>query len=340
MKTNRKELISVLAKVRPGIGNKEDKFSNFIFTGKNLVTYNEGICIKHPFETDFECSITANEFHVTLQKLKSDKIDLELLDKELIVKSKRSKMRLAITEDEETLNIIKQILPDKKLRFKNLTDDFKEALKSCMFSVDNDETDVLNNLSIDKNQVISSDDVRVTLFEMKEGLKDSFLLPVKSVFELIKFDVNKYCLKEDWIYFKTDDDVLFCSRVISKEYPDMLGFFEFDSTRMRLPDELNDIIDRSIILAEGDKDIDKKITVEIGNGKIKCIGEKDIGRIESEMDLIGKKKAEFVINPIFFNKILTIGCDIAYIGENRLMFKTDNFKHLISLYPTEIEEEE
>ncbi|MBU0659837.1 MAG: hypothetical protein KKF15_13865 [Alphaproteobacteria bacterium] len=151
--------------------------------------------------------------------------------------------------------------------------------------------------------------------------------------ELIKFDVKKFHVGDSWVYFSTDDGVVFCSRVVKEDYYDVDEYFKFDGTRLRLPKALKDSVDTVHILAEGDFDIDKRIDVKIGDGKISCRGERSIGWIESELDIkFSKEEAiEFAINPIFFSQILDKSTTMT-IGEDRALFLSGSFKHLISLY--------
>ena len=62
MKIEREELLKVLSAIRPGLAKKDivEQATHFIFTGQEVLTYNDQICISYPFETDFECSVPAD----------------------------------------------------------------------------------------------------------------------------------------------------------------------------------------------------------------------------------------------------------------------------------------
>ena len=90
-------------------------------------------------------------------------------------------------------------------------------------------------------------------------------------------------------------------------------------------------VDTVSILAEGEYDIDKKIHIEIDKKKMKCKGIKDIGEIEVELSMEFDKKIQFAVNPIFLKDILNKSRKVK-IGNDRILFDTGNFKHLIGLF--------
>lgn len=337
MKVNKQELLDALVAVRPGLAKKAvvEQMSRFIFTEVEVVTYNDRICISYPFKTDFQCSIAAEEFFKVISGLTQKSVELLFKNDKLVIKSGKVKASLSAftAEDElEMLEVLELGSLDKKWR--DLPKDFTEGIFLCLFSASKDMSQLnLTCLKIEDDVIISSDDIRVSHYVMKESIGTSFLIPAESVSELVRFKITKFYLGDSWIYFSTDDGVVFCSKVVKGEYLDFTQYFEFENVRLRLPVDLKQAVETVSVLAEGKFDIDKKISISIVDGKIKCRGEKEVGWIEKEIDIKFKREESiyFEINPIFFSEILA-RTNVMLCGEDKVLFRTDSFTHLISLY--------
>ena len=104
---------------------------------------------------------------------------------------------------------------------------------------------------------------------------------------------------------------------------------------LTFPSELRGIIQSVTILAEGELDVNKMITVTVGKSKITVKAEKERGWIEKSMTF--KYKGEpfsFIINPIFFAQILSHATNFN-LTNNMAQFSTNNFYHVLSLPITE-----
>ena len=334
MKIDRQELLKALSALRPGLAKKDivEQATHFVFIKDKIITYNDQICIMYPFDTGFECSVKADEFYKILSSMTDAEVELISEENKLILNSGSVKSGFTASTDRYVIELVEQMdIPGEWIR---LPGDFIEGLSFCIFSVSKDVSRrILSCINVSGDQIVSSDDNRISQYTMASPVEDSLLIQGSAVLELIKFEIKEYARGQSWIYFKTEDGVVFASRVIEGEYPDASEFFDFEFTRFRLPDNLKQAVEMVSIFAEGDFDIDKKIEVIVKDGKIKCKGEKEIGWAETEADikLKSEEAIKFAINPIFFSQILdhttTICC-----GKDRAMFTTKNFKHLLSLF--------
>ena len=117
------------------------------------------------------------------------------------------------------------------------------------------------------------------------------------------------------------------------EYPDVSGFMEVDGKDLAVPTELKAKLEQASILAEGELEEDKKITVIMDGKKIVCKGERSSGWIEKEMDFKApsiKAKISFEINPLFFADVLTKSTTFT-LGKERAKFSSGSFEHVLSL---------
>jgi len=341
MKINPEKLLKVLDKVKGGLPSESEKVPHFIFYNNNIVAYNYQSCVICPFEFETEKGfvVPADEFYKIISKLKSLKeMDLVIKDAKLKIKGEGVVGQLAcIFDDSSMFEFIDIFNLESKKKYKKLPKDFIEGLKMCMFSTSKDQSQlVLGCLFIDGSFISSTDDLRITDYEMEGAVDDSFLISLKSVDILVNFDMIEYCIDESWIYF-TNGEIIFCCRMINEEFPQIEDFFEFDGVDIKLPDSLKKYIETAAIMAEETFNIDQNVLVKISKDKINIRGEKNIGWIETTTDikLDIENDIEFIINPIFFKTILD-KTNIVKIGENRALFSIGNkFRHLVALLVNE-----
>lgn len=337
MKINPEKLLKALDKVKGGLPSESEKVPHFIFHNNNIIAYNYQACVIYPFEFETEkgFAVPADEFYKIISKLKNlNEVDLTVKDAKLKIKGKGINGQLScIFDDTDMFEFIDILDLESEKKYKKLPKDFIEGLKMCMFSASKDQSQLaLGCLFIDGAFIASTDDVRITDYEMKDEIDDSFLIPLRSVNILVNFDMTEYFADESWIYF-TNGDIVFCCRMVNEEFPQIEEFFEFDGVDIKLPDSLKEYVETAAIMSDGTFDIDQNISVKISKDKINVRGEKDIGWIETSTDikLDIENDIEFIINPIFFKTILD-KTNIVRVGENRALFSIgDNFRHLVAL---------
>lgn len=343
MELNRKELMDVLAKVKPGLAKKsgvKEQSVHFIFTGEHVATYNGNICIVHPLETGEAFSVRGDEFYKILSGIREEEIDLQIVDDTISITTEKTKagMSTVIAEghsvEEEINDVIEQA---NSASWKPVPKRFIEGIYMTMFSAAKEPLHVLSCIMIDGRDLYSSDILRASYYQMDKEMKP-FLLPARNAAELVNFPVTHYYLSEGWVYFKTADDVLFCCDRNMGEYGEKVDtFFTFskkeDPISFTLPESLKEEIDSLLFLSEDETETDKYIIAEFNKGKIKLKGEKrELGWVEKTIDFKEYKGKAFkiTINPAHFSQILSKITE-AKISEIRALFATDDFKHVISL---------
>lgn len=329
MKIRTKELKQIFEKIKPGLAKKDiiEQAKNITFDGKFIFTYNENIGVFFPFETDFICSVPAQELMKIVSDISDEKIDIELSETVLRLTGKNVKAELNILSDINCSDVI----VNQDIKFYSLPEDFQQGITLCSFAASKDINSKFNGIFITENNIFGSDDLRISHFEMKSKMKKPLLIPLSSVLALKEFELKKYGFDDGLVYFKDSDDVLFCTRLLMKDYSNLIFHFEFEGKEIIFPEEIKELVGKAEILSEGDFDIDLKILVKIKDGKLFCIGENEIGNISAYTEIEKDENLEFLINPIFFKGILS-ETNIAKIGNDRILFQTEKFKHLVSLY--------
>ena len=146
MKTEKKDILKVLQKVKPGLAKKAiiEQFTHVIFTSNEVMTYNDEICICHPFTSDFKCSVKADDLWKLLSGLHEEGLILQIEGTELVIKSSKTEAGLSTIVDkdaEEMIDILRlKELEGRWIDLPNEGEDFLRGARLCMFSASRDMT--------------------------------------------------------------------------------------------------------------------------------------------------------------------------------------------------------
>lgn len=337
MEVDRNQLLTILQAAKPGLAKKEimEQAVHFIFTGEDLVTFNDQICIMHPFKTDVPFSVRGEEFYKILKGISEDKFELTYVDDRLkiISESTTAQISALVGEDgkvEEHIESLRQHFVD----WKSIPENFTRGISLCSFSASKDMTQgALTGIFINDKDILSTDKLRGSWFTLKESMPEVVLAAV-DMMELAKFPITSYTISDNWAHFATDDEVVFnCRRVLGK-LPNVKKLFDGEVlAKITLPDELKTIIESVTFLAEGNFDSNKTVECKITKERIYIKAEKDIGWIEKKIRLEKPhkgKELEFTINPVFLAQVLDKSADM-YVLSNRVIFTSEDFKHIMAL---------
>jgi DNA polymerase III sliding clamp (beta) subunit (PCNA family) len=336
LKINKKELINILDKVKPGLSTKEliENTNKFYFTGKEVITFNDEICTRVPYETDFVGTVNAQKFFDLLNKIQTPEIDLTFDEKEIKVQAKKAKA--GITLDPDGVLPIEELgeLPNPK-EFKSIPKNFVDGIFMSSFCVSTDSSNpILSCLYIDGKSIMSSDSYKVFKYELNKKMK-SFLLPAFNIQSIKKYNINKYALTDAWIHFKTTENFILSIRIYpSTEYPDIKELFDgVQGDSFSFPDTTQNILDKAIIFCDGAFDIDTVLNVQIKGKKLTVSSKSDDGWFkESTVSKTKLDYLQFDVNPNFLKQILKLGNDCIIDKEQkRVLFKGDDWKYLFSV---------
>lgn len=333
MKKNKQEMLDVLQTIRPAVSKKAivEQMDCFLFTGKHVYAYNDKISIGIPLKTDFIVGVPSDELYAVLQKCPGEEIEFELTeDGTLSISSKKFRAGIRVVEGS-----LMDSLPDKlmdEVEWHKVPEGFVEALNLCSFSAAKDASVVfLNCVSIQKDKIVSSDNYRISKYELKQKMNHEFLLPLSSVIELCKIGgFTEYAIHEVWALFKNKEGVIFNSRMIQSQYPDTSELFAVKGQRFKFPESIVPAIDACGVFADPVM-IDSRLTIKIGDQKISCRSENEKGWAEYDLEADSKvDDLQFEINPTFLAAILKHATTVVH-GENRLLFRSGAFQHVVAL---------
>jgi DNA polymerase III sliding clamp (beta) subunit (PCNA family) len=356
MKIVKQDLLKVLSLVSPGIAKKDivEQSGHYIFSGKDIATFNDQVCVIHPFESDISFSVKASDLYKIVDNIAEAEFEITLDGDTLNIKSKGTKAKLSTIVSETAMvthliEIIRQAMIGKNF-WKPLPKDFTEGIYLCAFSASRDLTTGVRSCCAIKNDAIyTTDGIRVSTYIMDskmEGKKEKkeiegkiieidpgLLLPAKDASELVKYKVIEYGISDNWAHFKTKEDIIFNCKVMKGEYPfkTIDGLFEEKDPDLTFPTDLKTNIEAIIPFAEGESDSDKSITLNISKGRIECKAKKERGEITKTIESDYEGEAfTMLVNPVFFSQVLRNATEFALLG-NKGQFQSDNFYHVLAL---------
>lgn len=339
MKINRIELRNILAALKPGLAKREfvQQACHFMFSGTDITTFNDKVCISHPFEMDASFSVKGEEFFRLIDGMTDSEITLSLLENKVKVRSKSTTASMAtIGDDQNTLPIIIDTLKKGMKNWQPLPNNFTEGLSLCSFSCNPDLTRGVDAcVMVSDKFLVSKDVVRASLFTMNGVVDETLFIVGKEAQELSKFPVVEYCSDGKWGHFRTEDNVTFSCSLLSGSFPldRMLTVYDTMSKLPHLgfPSELKSVVDSTVMLADITSDKSGKfVMIRIEDGEVIVKAENELGWVEKII------KTAYAGNPInininskFLSQILDKSASLACQG-NMVHFLSGSFQHVIS----------
>ena len=336
-KFNRQELLKALDKLKPGLSSRGivEQTTHYLFMDDRIVTYNDELCLMAEYPIGFKGSVRAEEFYKLLTKSSAKEISLDLKEEQLMVKAGKSSFGLAYMEEEQLHEKVQSLEIDE-LKWKTLPEELKDALVLCSFSASKDMTKpALTGVYVGGRDVLSSDNYRISWYQMKEEMRRKFLVPASSVVHLVNYEVLEYCLTGSWVHFK-GKGLVFSARLLSEEFPVKAKEFfpEEAGEEFELPKELSGVLDKAMVLLQDDFLLDKEVKLFFTEKEVICeVEKKDLGWLKEEVPLKSgpKEQIQIEINPIFLKEILKKTSKVSLVGEGGILFTSPNFRHLIAL---------
>jgi len=338
MIAEKSNLVKVFQSVKPGLAKRDiiEQFTHFIFTGSEVMTYNDEICISHPLKTDFQCSVSAEELYKTLMSIQGEAtVTMEKKEDELSIRTSKTEAGISIMAGGQAEEMI-QLLNLRSLegKWEELPKDFLEGMSLCMFSASTDMTSgIATCVRIKGDSLVSSDESRISKYTLNKETSMDTLIPARNIKELTNYENLKYFhISDRWAHFKTEDGVTFSSRTMEGEYPEVEKYLEVEGIDVEMPMDLKTNIDSITFMTDGKHDIDKQVKIEVSKNQIRVRAKKDIGWINKIIDVekLDKGSFNFDINPIFLSQILE-KATVMVIGENVAKFSRKGFNHVIAL---------
>jgi len=327
---NREKLLAAVERVMPAVteSNLTEQNNLIIFNKKEVVSYDNEILIISPIKVGIEGAVPANELLKLLTKIKDKKIEVNQKDKILEIKGGLTIAEFKITD-------IKIPPIERPTKWKTLPKDFIKGITYCKSSVASGTGNILNNILLNKDKILSCDNYRVTEYTMeREIFKKHYFIPSSVINTLLLFAPTYFSSNKQWLFFKNKDEEILCIKTPNIEFPDISSILDskIKGVKIKLPSQLKESLERTKILSEEDIMTGNHIlNITIKDNKLICSGECAAGKIEETIKIKYKgEKIMFTIVPDFLFEVLDKTENIL-IGESALKFKTKKLQHRIQL---------
>lgn len=305
------------------------EFGQYLFiSNKQLLAYNDAVCVIAPLDTELEVALPADEFMQFVQKTKSKEIEFTV-DESIVIKAGRAKANFAKNDD--VLERIKDLNIYAPSELVKLPTDFIEGMKLVRHSVSKDKTErYMTYIKVSGNKLASTDNFRISEYVMSGEMEDMFI-PQDVLSHMIKYEFTEYKKFEGIAYFRDADDVYFATRLGETEFVEYEYLLDVEGESFSFPKNTLDMLALASITTDGAISIDKTVRIAIGEGKLKISSENDVGKVEVDESVESEINATILVSPEFMQDVLRTTRDCV-ISENLILFKTDNFKQVIALF--------
>lgn len=341
MRLQREDFVRVLTAVQPGLASREvlEQTQSFIFVDKMVVTYNDEVSVRYPFDGGFTGAVKAEELFKLLRRTKSTTIDVEVTDKELSVRTKSSKAGIALEPDIiAPINEMKCPALDDPEAWHDLPANFKEALKFCHPCIgQNMSRPLLTCIHFNTTRAEATDSFRISVYKLTgEPLKQKFLVPGTAVKDISGYVMKEYCVANGWLHLKTADNAIFSCRTYTDEYPSVEKALHVEGREFKFPDGMDAVVERAVVFIEAEEfATDKKIEIAVQPGKMLIHSQGRNGWFKEVLssDYDGTPFM-FYISPSFLLAAYEVARS-CIIGDGRLSMSCDQFTHVLALVKVE-----
>lgn len=338
---NTKVLLSALERVMPGLADKKDFvqfYLTFSFYDNEIVTYNEHVSVRAPIPLSLNCSVLAKEFHAIIKKIDAPEIEVGIDSGQLKIQAPGLKAKMNVTVKNIDKEILEATHSKQGLEWKALPDKFQEAISLCTLSVSNKGIlPWMTAITIDNNEVMSTDSYRISNYTLPESLGGKYFLPLSSMEGAIRESFSEYAITNQWFHMKASDNLVYSVKMMTiDDVPDMLKYLTTEGMPFVFPAGSDKIVDLVSVISESNKVERRSVMVKIDPGVLTFKSQRqDFGWIEREIpcEYTGAP-VSFYINPEFAEYILKETRE-TIIGSKYCVFHSENFKHLVALFNTE-----
>lgn len=341
---SKKQLMSILERLRPALGLELLRESDtIIFIDDRICTVNEEMYISFPFECGgFEGGIPAHEFIQLISKM-PEKITMTIKPNEVVVKGGGTSFGLIIKPDVDSyLGLRPDVVKYNSKKWNTIPEGLIDALAFCSFSCATAIGGMgVEGVCVDGANVLSSDGYRMTWYLLEDRCEEKFAIPRVPASELIKYELSKYYVEDNWIHLiaKGSRGVI-SVRLLDATFPvNPKSAFpsskdEKKMSKIELPEELIDTLSRVNALLRDYHVLDRGVTLGFAKKKLTCYAEsQEKGWIKEPLKLSENVDTmEIRINPELLCAILRYTKTLRIEkGVTRLMFTGENFKHILTV---------
>lgn len=310
MKIARKKLLDDLLSVLPAI---DAGVGCLVFTGNEVVTYNEEVVCRKKVSLDVQGVVIAKPLVGLLQRFAEDEIEVFVKEGELRIKGDR---RSAGIRMEKRAHFDVSDLENPK-EWKPTGKKIAEALDLVAECASSDEAQfLLTCVRIGKTFVESCDGMQAIRYTTKLGFSSDALLRKAAASQVARIAPVECAETEDWVHFRNGGDLIFSCRRYQDNPAKLDDILKVDGVSVPVPAGIGEAARKASLFA--DDSSTKVLTVELSSGKMKVVGNGELGwyRETCAIEYDGKPVA-FTIYPKLLIEVARRGQSMV-LGDRKL----------------------
>ena len=347
---DRKELLGSLKTAKACLSTQDivPILSHFCFDGKHITAFNGTQGIVLDFESDLKCALPGELLVKLLNSYSAKDLSFTPEDNNVLIKAGKSKVNLAALPEEDFLF---EIPNTKKLPSFEITDDFLNGIKKCLFSVGKN---VLQRnqfgvtLTEDENgaKLYSTDNHRISRYELAEatGTENNLLLPEAFCSMLINIGKDagsgEFFIGSDFVVAIFDGVMVYSKLMVDVDYLDFEGAINASidgyPEYQEPPKGLEAAFNRCLLFAT--KDQDPIVRLVSDDETLVITSESGLGNVDEEVDFYEYLDS---VNGRFDVRLLLdalavldkVNISVASDGTHTFVGESDSFFHLILSFP-------
>lgn len=317
MRIKREELLSDLELVQPGLSSRDiiEQSSCFVFKKGRVYSFNDEVFCSHATKLRIQGAVPNKPLVEQLRKLPDDDVDIEATENTLTIRGKGGREVEIRMEKEIALQIHSVEMPSK---WYSLPKEFNEAINVVAECASRDVSKAIHCVHIHTDWIEACDNVRLSRYTMKTGLKEAVFVKGDSIKHLPSLGMTEIGQTEAWIHFRNASGLVMSCRKYAEEYPDLTELLKVKGSKMILPKKLKEAAERAEI-ASSEKSDENYITVQLKPGKLRVKGEGVTSRYKEPMKTsYDGPPLKFSISPKILIELVTRHNECV-VSQNRLL---------------------
>jgi hypothetical protein len=339
---NRKEFLSLLKAVLPGVSKKEslEQGKCFVFTDKMLLAFNDTTAVMHPVDTEFRGAVAAEELYGIVKSLKDEEITMSQSDGKLLISTPDSRTELFIHSD---IKLPIDSLP-QATDWHQLPHKFDAALGVCVRNCPHESGNPLvNYILVEGCDMVVGDGVKVVAHKLDSPLP-RFFIPGKVAKQVREHVPVAASMDNGWLLFKNIAGAIFCCRTVSsdEQFPFVVGgttplpgqynvdsLLAFDGAEIRFPEKLVDAIEACRVMTKG-SDGEEVVTLKCKDGVLLLTGKGAAGTHKKKLKVDGDLCFTAAMSPEALHDALHLGAKFT-LGTNGMKVETEDYRVWLAL---------
>jgi len=329
MKINKQKLLTVLTGMQTN-KSKVESLNNVNFKEKIIYQTNNDIMIYSevlPEDLKESFSLPINELILLLSKIKDNEIEL-IVENTIKIKTEKTEIEFPKQEIKHKFDF------ENTFNWQDIPENFIKGIQFAGKILDANNERFNPIVFIDNDKIVSTDGRCLIVYNLKKDFL-KFYLRKNQIDLLLKFNIKQYFIKENLIYFLSDNAVIYFNYLTDEKFPNYEAIQMENEKEIKFLNRLdiNDIdINISILDSES-----KYLKVEIEKNNIKIKSSNFTGiNIKTKFDKENQIEDKIIFSLVADYLIVFLKSDYSnefktFIDENKICFLNDEIKFITML---------